>query len=789
MASPVALEAGDLKFERVAVKAHGIKLLGLAFSALGIIYSDIGTSPLYVLNGIWPTGGEVPSKEDVIGGISAIIWSLTLIPLIKYVFVSLYFGTHEGEGGTFALYQGIYPPEVIDHNKDRALTGDSIRVSSSNKSSASRRFFRWPLLIWACCLPAAYLTMADGVFTPAVSVTSAVGGIAVAKESVTKDITGISIASHPYPDTLPAFLIPIFLVQRFGTARISMLYSPIALIWFFIIAGVGIYNITTFPGIFRAFDPSRAVMLFVRTGRYDYLSGILLSFTGAEAIFANLGQFNRVSIRLSFCFIVYPALILAYLGQGARLIVDGGDVLNNIFYRTIPGEHNGPLFWVVFVFAILATLIASQAMITATFSLFQQVINMKSFPPLRLTYTSETIQGQVYVPAVNWALFIAVLAVVGGFSDLSNLTNAYGFAVSTVSLSTTLLLSVQMYVVKRWPLISGMAFFALFGFVDALFWGAAVRKVPHGAWVPLMIGGILAMIMVLWTWAKGLEDAFDSMNRVNLRHFIYQGEDADAVLSDGDSEDGEHVRVQGAQEAYAPAPLYYLANFRSAVPRAKKGGGVLEAGGMLGGGGMLEGGDVPDEKAGDRKPSEKHHLSRIPTCGVFHKFTTGGGVPHTFVGFIRQYPALPSVVIFLSVCVVPIARVDSDMRYVVQKTRSLDGFYSATYYLGFRETFDVKVDEIIDRICAIEMTSAPRTQAKRTIEDIRRAAKTSTHIIPHYHVISRRIITGRLSIAVNWCRAVLVEEIYRRMKTMFPETAAWLTPADEIIHVGVNAAI
>ncbi|KAI4518197.1 potassium transporter [Schizophyllum commune Loenen D] len=767
MVSPAALEKGDLNLERVAVKAHGLQLLALAFSTLGIIYSDIGTSPLYVLNGIWPAGDPVPSKEDVIGGISAIIWSLTLIPLLKYVFVSLYFGTHEGEGGTFALYQGIYPPEERDYDKDRALTGDSIRVPSSNKSTV-RRFFRWPLLIWCLCGTA--LTMADGVFTPAVSVTSAVGGIAVAKESVTKDITGISIA----------FLVPIFLAQRFGTAKISLLFSPIAFIWFLLIAGVGIYNITTFPGIFRAFDPSRAVMLFVRTGRYDYLSGILLAFTGAEAIFANLGQFNRTSIRLSFCFVVYPSLILAYLGQGARLVVDGADVLDNVFYRTIPGEHNGPLFWVVFVFAILATLIASQAMITATFSLFQQVINMKSFPSLRLTYTSETIQGQVYVPAVNWALFIAVLAVVGGFEDLSNLTNAYGFAVSTVSLSTTLLLSVQIYVVKRRPLVFALAFFALFGFVDGLFWGSAVRKVPHGAWVPLMIGGILASIMVLWTWAKGLEDAFDSKNRVNLRHFIFQGDDSEHVLSDADSDDGA-VRVEGTQEVYSPAPLYYLTDLAARMPNAKKALGMS--------GGKKDEGLAEDDEKADSKSPEKHRLSRIPTCGVFHKFTTGGGVPHTFVGFIRQYPALPSVVIFLSVCIVPTARVDPSMRYVVQKTRTLDGFYSATYYLGFRETFDVKVDEIIDRICAIEMTSAPRNQAVATIDDIRRAARTSTHIIPHYHVMSKPILSGRLASAVNWVRTVLIEEIYRRMKTMFPETAAWLTPADEIIHVGVNAAI
>ncbi|TRM65069.1 potassium transporter [Schizophyllum amplum] len=751
MASLIVLESGARNFERTAVEARGFQLLALAFSTLGIIYSDIGTSPLYVLNGIWPASGSVPSQEDVIGGVSAIIWSLTLIPLLKYVFVSLYFGTREGEGGTFALYQGIYPPDEKDFDNDRTLTGDSVNVPSSRMSSF-KRLFRWPLLIWCLCGTA--LTMADGVFTPAVSVTSAVGGIAVAKPSVAKDVTGIAIA----------FLVPVFFVQRFGTTKISALFSPIALIWFLLLAGTGIYNITRFPGIFRAFDPSRAVMLFVRTGHYDYLSGILLAFTGAEAIFANLGQFNRTSIRLSFCFVVYPALVLAYLGQGASLIVDGENVLANIFYQTIPGARNGPLFWIVFVFAILATLIASQAMITATFSLFQQVINFKSFPPLRLKYTSDTIQGQVYVPAVNWALFIAVLAVVGGFSDLSALTNAYGFAVSTVSLSTSLLLGVHMCVVKRWPVVVGVGFILIFGFFDGLFWGAAVKKVPHGAWVPLMLGGILAAIMVHWTWAKGLEDIFDGKNRVNLRHFILQGDlpdDPTFLAGDKDGEGGS--AVEEPMDDPTPAPLYYLSGNMSSMEQ--------------------------NDEAQDEKVPQRRDLTRIPTCAVFHKFTAGRGVPHTFVGFIRQYPALPRVVVFLSVCVLPTARITPEARYIVQKTRSLEGFYSATYHLGFREKFDVKVSDIIDRICDLEASMAPSPQAARTIEEIRRVAKTSTHITPHYHVLSKRIDNGRLSSVVNWVRSMMIEEIYNRMATMFPETTAWMTPADEIIHVGVNAVI
>jgi KUP system potassium uptake protein len=250
-------------------------------------------------------------------------------------------------------------------------------------------------------------------------------------------------------------------------------------------------------------------VVFVRTRDYDLLAGILLCVTGCEALFANLGQFNAASIRLSFCTVTYPALVLAYLGQGARLIHDGDVVISNVFYQAIPGKPNGPLFWIIWIFGLLATLTASQALITATFSLVQQLVNMKSLPPLSMVYTSETIQGQVYIPSVNWIrtylltsnmheilthhriVGLVCLIVVGVFEDLAAMTNAYGFAVATVMFTTTVMIAIQMRYVKGWPIASGLIFFVVFGFFDGVFWGASLRKVPHGAWVPLMIGIIL----------------------------------------------------------------------------------------------------------------------------------------------------------------------------------------------------------------------------------------------------------------------------------------------------------
>ncbi|KAJ4491170.1 potassium transporter [Lentinula edodes] len=741
MSNPSLLENGVSR-KRTALKVQGAALASLSFQGLeGIIYSDIGTSPLYVLNGIWPSSGPVPSKEDVIGGISAIIWSLTLLPLIKYVLISLMFGTTQGEGGSFALYQGLYPPED-ESDGDRTLTGESYIKSSKSTSSRLKEVLRAPLLVW--CLLGTALTMADGVFTPAVSVTSAVGGIAVAKSSVEAQIVPISIA----------LLVVLFLAQQFGTGRLAFAFAPISFLWFLLLIGTGIYNITTYPGIFRALDPSRAVLLFVRTRNYDLLAGILLALTGCEAVFANLGQFNAASIRISFCCFVYPGLVLAYLGQGARLIVDGENVIQNAFYKSIPGSENGPLFWIVYAVAILATFVASQALITATFSLFQQVVNMKSFPSIRMHYTSETIMGQVYIPAVNWTLMIITVIIVAVFSNLTNLTNAYGFAVATVMFSTSLLLAVQMVYVKRWPILIAIGYFLTFGFFDGLFWGAALKKVPHGAWVPLMIGLILMIFMVFWTWSKGLEDAFDGANRQNLRHFIWR-EDKIPISKVKDSQE---IVEQVEEEEEVSEPTYYYLPTQSFSSKD-------------------EGLEI-----------EKRELTRIPTMAIFHKFTVGRGVPHTFVGFIRQWPALPQVLVFLSVSMLPIARVAPDDRYVVVKTRSLEGCYGVTYNVGFREHFDVNVDELVESLCNLEMQYDPKG-CERTIAKIKAVSSRATHIVPHYHVVSKKIDAGYLTFMANWVRQYLIEEIYRRLTTMFPETVNWMTSAEEIIHVGINATI
>ncbi|KAH9996962.1 potassium transporter [Russula compacta] len=731
--STSSIEDPITKPRRRPPRTTGSALLLLSFQTLGIIYSDIGTSPLYVLNGIWPTSGPVPPKEDVIGCISAIIWSLTLLPLCKYVLICLRFGTHEGEGGTFALYQGIYPPKFFESTP----THDSLMAGKKKPHVQPPRCFRWPMLIWS--LFGTSLTMADGVLTAAVSVTSAVGGIAVAKPSVANDVVPISIA----------FLLALFLSQPLGTARLSFAFAPITTTWLLLLAGTGIFNISKFPGIFRAFDPSRAVMYFVRTKDYDTLAGVLLAITGCEALFANLGQFNMLSIQISFGGFVYPSLILAYLGQGARLIVNGADVLPNVFYLTIPGKQNGPLFWILYVFAILATLIASQTMITATFSLVQQLVNMRSLPSLQMVHTSDKIQGQLYIPVANWILMIATIVIVAAFHNATQLTNAYGFAVATVMFTTTILISVQMRYVKHLPLIVSILFLLCFGFLDGLFWGASLKKVPAGAWVPLTLGTILLMLMTFWTWAKGLEDQFDRKSRRRLDGFIVP-EGAESMVVESEKHEDTQIIVQPS-DVEGKKTLYFVTHFPGEV-------------------------------------EERRVLTRLPTFVIFHGIAPERGVPPSFTGFIRQWPALPRFGIFLTVSVLPVPYVAEGDRYVVGRVETLPGFYGVARYLGFRDKPTLHVDEIVTKINELETRRAP-AGAGQIMNQLVDYSRRPTHVVPHYAVRSKGLEMGRITPIMNYLRRVLVEEIYGRLSIMFPDSEGWVAPADEIVHIGVTANI
>ncbi|KAF8318168.1 potassium transporter [Clavulina sp. PMI_390] len=736
----------DGKLSRRPAVLSGASLAFLSFSTLGVIYSDIGTS--YTLNGIWPSSGPAPSVDDVIGGCSAIIWSLFLLPVLKYCLIALRFGTEEGEGGTFALLQGLYPQK--DHNRE-----DDRSIDSTH----SRRLLesvKWPLTVWG--LFGTALTMADGIFTPAVSVTSAVGGIAVAKPNVEKNITAISIA----------FLIPLFLIQRLGTHRIAATFAPVTFVWLLLLAGTGMYNISYYPGVFRALDPSRAIMWFVRTKTYDYLAGVLLALTGCEAMFANLGQFNALSIQVSFSCFVFPSLVFAYLGQGARIIHEGDAVMSNIFFNTIPGPVGGGLYWVIFVVSILATLIASQTLLTATSSLVQQLVNFKSLPPFRLLYTNDRLHGQVYVPVANYLLGMATIIVVGVFKNLANMSNAYGFSVATVMIVTSTFIAIQIYYVKQLPLIISFVYFVPFVFLDGLFWGAALKKVPHGAWVPLMIGSILTILMAFWTWARGLEDDFDRRNRRDPHSFLLSSSSSRLVSSiSEDKLDGAYI-VKSSDPTVTSGQVIEAQSFYSAPSKRSS---VAERLALV-----------------DSDGNAGAEVYRLPTAALFYKLTPSPGVPHAFYGWVQNMPALPRLVIFLSVRLIPLAHVDEQDRYSASAYSSIKGFYDVTYNIGFRDDFKPSAESIVQLVSELEGRADP-PNALKIIADLKSMARIMPHIIPHHFVTSKHINFKFASGPCNAIRQFLIEGLYRRLATMFPGTANWNVNQADILRVGVNAPI
>jgi len=323
-----------------------------------------------------------------------------------------------------------------------------------------------------------------------------------------------------------------------------------------------------------------------------------------------------------------------------------------------------------------------------------------------------------------------------------------------------------------------IAWFLFFGFLDGLFFGASLEKVPHGAWIPLMVGCILTIIMIFWTWAKGLEDEFDGSNRRNLRHFISTevqmiSEKPTRATSpavpgdDGKDEAGVsemNVATLEDQPKEGVSLFLHVDTLTSSAQRA----------------------NTLDERKSQKE--EKMVLARLPTCAIFHKTSAGKGAPHTFYGFLRQWPSVPRIVIFLSVRVIPVARIPSEDRYQVTKVRSVPGFYGVTYVKGFRDKFNIDVEAILNHILEIEGNMDPR-ESRASVNALRYAVAHTTHLVPHYHVISKRY-TGFVGAPVlNWFRKLLIEDIYRSIAYMFPETANWVTSASEIIHVGINCEI
>ncbi|BAS90983.1 probable potassium transporter 11 [Oryza sativa Japonica Group] len=516
---PMDEEASRLKNMYREKKFSSLLLLRLAFQSLGVVFGDLGTSPLYVFYNAFPHG--VDDEEDVIGALSLIIYTLTLIPLLKYVFVVLR-ANDNGQGGTFALYSLLCRHAKIStipnqHKTDEDLTTYSRQTYEEN--SVGAKIKRWleahaykrnclliVVLIGTCT------AIGDGILTPAISVLSASGGIKVQNPNMSTDVVVIVSV---------IILIGLFSMQHYGTDKVGWLFAPIVLLWFILIGSVGALNIHKYKGsVLKAYNPVYIYRYFQRRNSDSWasLGGIMLSITGTEALFADLCHFPVFAIQIAFTLIVFPCLLLAYTGQAAYIIAHK-DHVADAFYRSIPDS----IYWPAFVIATAAAIVASQATISATYSIIKQALALGCFPRVKIVHTSKKFLGQIYIPDINWVLLILCIAVTAGFKNQSQIGNAYGTAVVIVMLVTTFLMVPIMLLVWKSHWILVVTFIVLSLMVEIPYFSACLLKIDQGGWVPLVIATAFFIIMYVWHFCTVKRYEFEMHSKVSMAWILGLG--------------------------------------------------------------------------------------------------------------------------------------------------------------------------------------------------------------------------------------------------------------------------
>jgi KUP system potassium uptake protein len=430
----------------------------LVLGAIGVVYGDIGTSPLYAFRQALaaPPAG-VQSQFDVLGLLSLIVWALTITVTVKYIFFVTR-ADNKGEGGTLSLM-----------------------------SLASRGFKKAPVWITAAGVVGAALFFGDAIITPAISVLSAVEGL---------ELIAPNLASWVVPITV-VIILALFFVQRFGTAGVSRIFGPVTAVWFLVLGALGIYNIVQAPEVLWALNPAYGVtFLSSNLGIAALVLGaVFLAVTGVEGLYVDLGHFGRKPLVVAWLGLVFPCLLLNYFGQGAFVLSYRGETpIDHPFFQMVPEWGLLPMIGL----ATAATIIASQAVITGAFSLTQQAAALNLIPRMRVLHTSETQSGQIYVPQINTLLMILVLMLVVGFGSSAHLAFAYGIAVSGVMLVTVVLLGVVMWRVWKWHWLATLIAIVPFLIVDLAFFAANVSKVFSGGWVPVVVATVLITVMVTW---------------------------------------------------------------------------------------------------------------------------------------------------------------------------------------------------------------------------------------------------------------------------------------------------
>jgi KUP system potassium uptake protein len=461
--------------------AHAQSTAAATLAALGVVYGDIGTSPLYALKETFnPSHGIALTEQTILGGVSAIFWALMIVVSLKYV-VLIMRADNRGEGGVMALL---------------ALATSSVRSRAN-----------WSKRIALMGLIGVALFYGDAVLTPAISVLSAVEGL---------EIETVALKPYVLPIAI-GVLIGLFVFQKHGSAAVGRLFGPVVVVWFITLAALGVYGILQAPQIVRALNPLHGLAFVTQHGFSSFvvLGAILLAFTGAEALYADMGQFGKQPIRIAWFSLVFPALTLNYFGQGALLMVNPRAV-ENPFYLLVPG-------WALLAMVALATaatIIASQATISGAYSLTKQAVQLGYLPRINVQHTSEKAMGQIYLPSVNWTLLAAVIAAVVGFGSSTSLASAYGVAVTGTMLITTLLTFFVIRYCWQYNLVLSLIATGFFAVVDAAFFSSSLLKVFEGGWFPLTLGAV--MLLVMLTWRRGRELVLEKMKTtaIELEPFL-----------------------------------------------------------------------------------------------------------------------------------------------------------------------------------------------------------------------------------------------------------------------------
>lgn len=448
-------------------------LTKMVIGAIGVVYGDIGTSPLYAFKESFLGAKFAADAAHILGVLSLIFWSVMISVSLKYVYLMLN-ADNKGEGGSLSLF------------------------ALANRFSHG---MKWSFIVPVLGIFAAALFYGDSMITPAISVMSAVEGLEVAAPTLTPYVLPITIL-------ILAFL---FSFQKIGTGNVGTLFGPIMCVWFLMLTILGIVNIIDNPFVLKAVNPWYAVSFFMEDKIYAFLTlgSVVLAMTGAEALYADMGHFGKSPIRIAWGALVFPALMINYFGQGA-FIISSPEGLENPFFMMAPDWMN----WPMLIMATLATIIASQAVISGAFSVTQQAIQLGYLPRMSIIHTSDDKIGQIYIPFINWMLMFFVFLLVITFKSSSNLAHAYGVAVTGTMLIDTLLLSIVVFKVWHWKKPLGLAMLALLLTIDSSFFLATSTKIVHGGWFPLLVG--LIIFILLTTWKRGRQLVLQHLRRESM---------------------------------------------------------------------------------------------------------------------------------------------------------------------------------------------------------------------------------------------------------------------------------